>query len=93
MGDEDKAALEHVIGRVRETRNTLAAQRRERVDVIRMALAKPERKAAVQRELASARSNLATMLQRAQPTSSRAAIASSSKSQAGATSRRPAPPS
>ncbi len=68
--DEDKAALEHVIGRVRETRNTLAAQRRERVDVIRMALAKPERKAAVQRELASARSNLATMLQRAQPTSS-----------------------
>ncbi len=64
--DEDKHALEHVIGRFRETRNALAAQRRARVDVIKTALASPDRRASVQRELASARSSLATMLQRVQ---------------------------
>jgi septal ring factor EnvC (AmiA/AmiB activator) len=68
--DEDKRALEHVIARFRETRNALAAQRRARVDVIKAALASPDRRAGVQRELASARSNLAGMLQRLQPTAS-----------------------
>lgn len=65
--DEDKKALEHVIARVRETRNTLAAQRRDRLDVIKTALASPERRAGVQRELEAARSNLAAMLQRVEP--------------------------
>lgn len=68
--DDDKQALERVIGRVRETRNALAAQRRARVDVIKMALASPDRRAAVQRELANARSSLATMLARVEPTPS-----------------------
>ncbi len=68
--DDDKRALEHVIARYRETRNALAAQRRARVDVIKTALASPDRRASVQRELTSARSNLASMLQRVQPTQS-----------------------
>ena len=68
--DEEKRALEHVIARFRETRNALATQRRARVDVIKTALASPDRRAGVQRELASARSNLASMLQRVQPTAS-----------------------
>jgi septal ring factor EnvC (AmiA/AmiB activator) len=68
--DEDKRALEQVIARVRAIRNALAAQRRARVDFIRTALASPDRRAAVQRELASARGSLATMLQRVQPTPS-----------------------
>ena len=68
--EEDKRALEHVITRFRETRNALAAQRRARVDVIKTALASPDRRAAVQRELTAARSNLAGMLQRVQPTES-----------------------
>lgn len=60
----DRAALDHLATRVRETRDELAGKRRERLEALQIALADDDSRASVQRELAKSHKQLAGMLAR-----------------------------
>jgi septal ring factor EnvC (AmiA/AmiB activator) len=66
--DDDRKALDRVVGQIRATRDKLADQRRAKISAIEDALEDPARRAAMQRELTQAKSNLAAMLARMEPT-------------------------
>ncbi|MBC7795034.1 MAG: peptidoglycan DD-metalloendopeptidase family protein [Clostridia bacterium] len=63
----DRTSLDRVIGRVRETRDTLAHQRRTRLGALQVALADTISRAGVQREMARSHKQLTSMLTRASP--------------------------
>lgn len=60
----DRAALERLAARVRETRDELAEKRRERLEALQIALADDSSRASVQREMAKSHKQLAGMLAR-----------------------------
>lgn len=60
----DRAALERLTARVRETRDALADKRRDRLETLQIALANDDARAGVQREMAKSHKQLAGMLSR-----------------------------